>query len=287
MLSAAIVPASPPNAGDGGGPSTCCCRAFARGSVKRSPGWLAARAGLPAVETDPACRPLRPRHARRRIGERRFVHPSHFDFRNGNPKLTSHRIITMTRCAFLGAFVAGCPVFFLLLPAALIGWNSNLRHLHTGYVRVASHVDDASDDFGGDGRVSHQSLSNATYRCGNWVAHRFSAARRFNLDAAACHADGCPVVSKLLAVVHTRWRLGLVVHGGLELEPAAQHAADWRRRDAGGLTRVARALFRLRFLRSSSYRSGSALGRPRTAVALAAVPAVLGSCTTHWLHSRV
>src|SRR5262249_31950651 len=33
-------------------------------------------------------------------------------------------------------FVAGCLVFFLLLPAGLVGWNANLRHLHTWYVRV-------------------------------------------------------------------------------------------------------------------------------------------------------
>ncbi|MGQ0635718.1 MAG: glycosyltransferase 87 family protein [Planctomycetaceae bacterium] len=81
-----------------------------------------------------------------------------------------------SRFGFVGVgLVAGCLLFFLLIPSALVGWSANLAHLHTWYVKVASRVDDVrSDDFGENvASLRNQSLHNAAFRCGNWVACRF------------------------------------------------------------------------------------------------------------------
>lgn len=69
--------------------------------------------------------------------------------------------------------LAGTAMFFLLLPSLLIGWNANGRALQIWHTRVVSKVNDVkSSDFGGDvASVRNQSLSNAVYRGGNWVAH--------------------------------------------------------------------------------------------------------------------
>ncbi len=71
--------------------------------------------------------------------------------------------------------VSGCALFFLAIPAGLLGWNANLRHLHTWYHDVLSQVNDVrSADFGGDVvSMRNQSLSNSAYRFGNWAMHVF------------------------------------------------------------------------------------------------------------------
>ena len=104
---------------------------------------------------------------------------------------------------------AGClagGIFFLLLfPAALIGWNSNLRHLRTWYEKVATKVDDVrSEDFGGDvDSPRNQSLSNAVYRCGNWLAYEFGKGPYDRLTGKA-HGKmpmDAPLVSGILLVL--------------------------------------------------------------------------------------
>jgi hypothetical protein len=72
--------------------------------------------------------------------------------------------------------VAGSLFFALALPAGLIGWQANLRHLATWYNRVATKVDhDRTDQFAGDGStVRNQSLTNAVARFGNWAAYEFA-----------------------------------------------------------------------------------------------------------------
>lgn len=66
----------------------------------------------------------------------------------------------------------GAAIYFLLLPAALVGWQANLRHLATWHARVASKVNDVrTEDFGGHvTSMRNQSLANALYRFGNWCA---------------------------------------------------------------------------------------------------------------------
>jgi hypothetical protein len=101
--------------------------------------------------------------------------------------------------------LAGTLLFFLLLPAALIGWNDNLRHLETWYVRVASRVNDVrDDDFSGDAAsVRNQSLFNAVYRGGNWVAYKFFDGPddlRIDVTQATMPMDA-PIVSHILSVV--------------------------------------------------------------------------------------
>jgi hypothetical protein len=69
--------------------------------------------------------------------------------------------------------VAGLALFFLLLPAAAVGWNANLHHLHTWVGKVVF-----NHDLGGENDLSYrsvrnQSLVNAASRLGNWTAYVF------------------------------------------------------------------------------------------------------------------
>ncbi|HBH54279.1 MAG TPA: hypothetical protein DDY91_20535 [Planctomycetaceae bacterium] len=79
------------------------------------------------------------------------------------------------RFAFVtGGLILGVLLHFFLIPASLVGWNRNLEFLDTFHNNVSSKVNDVrSDDFGGHvASKRNQSLSNAAYRCGNWVAAR-------------------------------------------------------------------------------------------------------------------
>jgi hypothetical protein len=109
---------------------------------------------------------------------------------------------SLSSCA--GA-LAGVLLFALLIPAGLLGWHANLRHLETWYMRVATKVDhDRTDHFAGDGStVRNQSLSNAVQRFGNWAAFEFAGGpddRLIDHDAAAPGAMPMdrPLVHRLL-----------------------------------------------------------------------------------------
>jgi hypothetical protein len=81
------------------------------------------------------------------------------------------------RAASLGVGVAtGLVLFALFLPASVIGWNANLRHLGSWFSRVVTKVIDVrTTDFGEDVRsVRNQSLDNAAYRFGNWLNGKFA-----------------------------------------------------------------------------------------------------------------
>lgn len=71
----------------------------------------------------------------------------------------------------------GLMLFFLLVPAALIGWNANLRHLDTWAQFMLTKADDGGvDPRSGNSRTArNQSLHNAVYRLGNFTAHTFSS----------------------------------------------------------------------------------------------------------------
>lgn len=68
----------------------------------------------------------------------------------------------------------GTVLYFLLIPAMLVGWSRNLELLDTFHHKVSSKVNDVrTDDFGGHvASKRNQSLSNAAYRGGNWLAAR-------------------------------------------------------------------------------------------------------------------
>jgi hypothetical protein len=71
----------------------------------------------------------------------------------------------------------GLALFFFLLPAALIGWNANLRHLDTWSHLVLSSAADstATPGFEKDTHsVRNQCLGNAVYRLGNFGAYVFA-----------------------------------------------------------------------------------------------------------------
>lgn len=67
--------------------------------------------------------------------------------------------------------IVGCAMFFLLIPATIIGWDANLRHLDTFYRKVVARVDAVrADDFGGEvDSPRNQSLFNATYLFAIWL----------------------------------------------------------------------------------------------------------------------
>ena len=68
----------------------------------------------------------------------------------------------------------GLVLFFLLLPAALIGWKANLRHLDTWTHLVLSSAakSTATPGFDKDTHsVRNQCLGNALYRLGNFAAY--------------------------------------------------------------------------------------------------------------------
>lgn len=87
-----------------------------------------------------------------------------------------------SRAAWAGAgacslgTAGGLAVCFLLLPAALVGWQANLHHLGTWWNVVAVLAESTpADEFAGDSTsVRNQSLVNATHRLGNWTHYYFA-----------------------------------------------------------------------------------------------------------------
>jgi len=67
----------------------------------------------------------------------------------------------------------GLALFFLLIPAALIGWKANLRHLDTWARFMLTKADDGGvDPRSGNSRAArNQSLHNAAYRLGNFASY--------------------------------------------------------------------------------------------------------------------
>jgi hypothetical protein len=204
------------------------------------------------------------------------IAPVNLDSRNS--------LVERSVCGTVG-LVTGCLVLFLLFPAALIGWNANLRHLHTWYDRVASRVDNVrADDFGGDvASFRNQSLCNAVYRCGNWTARQFFGGPddlRMDVRKAAMPMDA-PIVSRVLTVVRVGalLALGVVIvvagcsgqplwHGMvLGLAGVATLVVSPVSRGHYYVFWVPAVVFVPFWLRQ--------IGRPRAAIVFAAVPAAL------------
>jgi hypothetical protein len=66
----------------------------------------------------------------------------------------------------------GLILFLLFVPALVVGWQANLRHLGTWWNTVARQEESAlSEDYAGDNTTErNQSLTNAVHRFGNWAA---------------------------------------------------------------------------------------------------------------------
>ncbi|MBN2475153.1 MAG: DUF2029 domain-containing protein [Pirellulales bacterium] len=115
----------------------------------------------------------------------------------------------------------GLVLFFLLVPAALIGWKANLQHLGTFSQIVLARQDDSGRDrLAGveTHTVRNQSFSNAVYRFGNFAAHMLSGGPDDRLVVEPnppAMAMDAPIVGRLVLGV----RLGLL---------AALAALGWR-----------------------------------------------------------
>ena len=70
----------------------------------------------------------------------------------------------------------GLVLFFLVIPAALIGWTANMQHLDTWGRFMLTKADDGGvDPRSGNSRAArNQSLHNAVYRLGNFAAYELA-----------------------------------------------------------------------------------------------------------------
>ncbi len=73
-------------------------------------------------------------------------------------------------------FSLGLVLFFLIVPAMLIGWNANLHHLDTWGRFMLTKADNGGMDprSGNSHSARNQSLQNAAYRLGNFGSHVFA-----------------------------------------------------------------------------------------------------------------
>jgi hypothetical protein len=123
-------------------------------------------------------------------------------------------------------------IFWLLIPASLVGWDKNLVCLDTWYVKVATKVNDVrTDDFAEKvDSPRNQSLSNAVFRFGNWAAFEFADGPD---DQVTGKAHGlmpmdAPLVSQVLLVVRGLALLSLLcvaVQAGRSSDPLLWGAA--------------------------------------------------------------
>lgn len=192
--------------------------------------------------------------------------------------------------------VLGLVLFFLLVPAGLIGWKANLQHLDTWSRLVLFQGDNAErGQLTGleEHTVRNQSLGNAVYRLGNFVSYLFAdgpddrLAQTFNPPAMAMDA---PIVAGgllglrivlLLALLATGVRLGRGGDGlgqavGFALACVAMLVLSPISRGHYFMFLVPAALLLPLWL--------DRRGMPRAAVAMAVVPAVLSLSHYALLH---
>ncbi len=143
----------------------------------------------------------------------------------------SQRQGSITLGAFFGV-VAGMILFVLLIPGAILGWESNAKHLTTWYREVATRANDllSPDRTGNTRTIRNQSLSNAVFRAGNWLVHEFAGGPEDSLaDDDRRYVRGmlpmdAPAVENVLFLV----RIGLI---GLVVAGMARMA--WRQDSLG------------------------------------------------------
>ncbi len=69
--------------------------------------------------------------------------------------------------------IAGLALWFVFLPAALVGWRANLHHLNTWWHSVATDPV-ISDNFAGTMSLRNQSFTIAAHHLGNWAHYHFA-----------------------------------------------------------------------------------------------------------------
>jgi len=129
--------------------------------------------------------------------------------------------------AVSGGAALGMLLFFVLVPAAILGWEANVRHLQRwlGDIAVKANDHSGADRTGNTRTVRNQSLGNAVFRSGNFVAFQLGlgpddrAADDGNLPHGVLPMDS-PTVERILLMI----RLGLLGLLGLALLMTA-----WRR----------------------------------------------------------
>jgi hypothetical protein len=127
--------------------------------------------------------------------------------------LERRREVLHSFCGISLGVAAGGVLFFLALPAGVIGWQANWRHLQTWYEKVASTPDDlkAHSQVCSPFTLRNQSLGNSAYRCGNWAAYMLGRGPddrlvdQFNLPPGSMPMDS-PWVNQVLRVA----RFGLL-----------------------------------------------------------------------------
>jgi Glycosyltransferase family 87 len=195
----------------------------------------------------------------------------------------------LRRLCGIGGCIAGLAALFLLLPALIVGWQTNLGHLHTWWNTVAMHEESSrADDFAGDSSSErNQSLTNAVHRFGNWIGgHPQPGAD----DAPTPVGDSLPMDVPLVSV------LLLAVRGAIGFLLLAIAQRNARTHDLLGQTvgfcvanvstliicQVARGHYFVIWLPTIMFASSYLIRqqRPRAAAWLAIVPVVL--VVTHY-----
>jgi hypothetical protein len=130
----------------------------------------------------------------------------------------------------------GLVLFFLLIPAMLVGWNANLRHLDTWGRFMLTKADNGGMDprSGNSHSIRNQSLQNGAYRFGNFLSHALSGGPDDRLverfDAPQMAMDS-PVADRFLFL--SRALIGLTLLA-LGVRLARQPGSQWNRRRWGG-----------------------------------------------------
>ncbi len=132
--------------------------------------------------------------------------------------------------------VLGLVLFFLLVPAALIGWSNNLRHLGTwcDLVLVSAGDSTATPGFEKDTHsVRNQCLGNALYRLGNFGAYLFAGGPIDPLidgENPPPRMMDDPSVNTILLGVRVALLLALMIVGirlGMQEDPLLSQAAGF------------------------------------------------------------
>src|SRR4029079_12975197 len=125
----------------------------------------------------------------------------------------------------------GLCAWLFLIPAALVGWNDNLRHLNSWSRWVAASGELKNDSFAGDSTsLRNQSFTNGAVHLGNWAAHMFAGGPADNADLRPGEPprlmDSKPMRTLLLGVRAGAVLLlaGLALCVGLNGAPAARVA---------------------------------------------------------------
>jgi hypothetical protein len=191
-----------------------------------------------------------------------------------------------------GGLGVGLLLFALLIPAALTGWNGNIRHLQTWFSKVVTKVVDVrTSDFGEDVRtIRNQSLDNAAYRFGNFLNWQFAGGPNDTLidhphDASLRLPMDDPSAGALIVVARILALAGLVLfvlRGGFRRELVGRGTVFGLACVATLIVcPVARACYYVLFLPAIPFVCGQLfeLGRRRNAEVFAWLPVVLV-----WLH---